>query len=294
METLHNQNVILSAPREIVKDSLAQVLEKLNSECMANSEKVRFVILTSSQSRKPSDFTEESLKMFADSKKIVKKSVKDGFKLNICKVPKGTKTAEWISTLNNIFTSAYGLLEQGSEIFNSTLNEIYTEADAFKNPENSKNISLKEIYNKLVKKAEMSSGDDKERLKRLADRLFFFTLEELKESICFGEASDDDIDSMCETDTVTLIELEESNTETVDIINQYAMLALFKSAKNNPNTKEKTILVLNDADRYIRKNDYLKPFFDMASGFGLYYVFTTDNFKFFPDFVIANTHQILQ
>lgn len=294
MELMRNQNIVLSAPREVVKDSLAQVLEKIDAESRANNENLRFIILTSSKPRKPSDFTADSLKSLKESKKIISMNVNDGFNLNICKVPQGTKTAEWICVLSDIFTDSFGLLEKGSEIIYSILNELYTEVNAFEEPEKSKDVSLKMIYDRLIEKSKAATSSDKVVFQRIAERFFYVANGELNESTCFGGASDNDINSICADNTVTMLELEEISTDMLSVINQYALFALFKSAKNNFDDKKKTVLVINDADKYITKKDYFKPFFDMASGFDLYYVFTADDFKNLPDFVIANTHQILQ
>ena len=202
---------------------------------------------------------------------------------NVCQVPQGVKPESWADTLTALFSDIYGLLEKGECMFKEALLESYKEAGVFDNPENSKAVTMSDLYFYLDRQ------NDKAHT-RLADRLVkynVFGYRPRNEAINSGK--------MCDNEVNTLVYVKGNvDKETKAFLYGSLIAAIFaqRMCDKTPNPLEINIII-NDAEEVIVDDELYKMIFNLSAAHKLKICCLTGDKRRLPQFVRVNAEEII-
>ena len=197
---------------------------------------------------------------------------------NVCQVPQGVKPESWVDTLAVLFSDIYGLLDKGECMFKEALLEAYKKAEVFDNPENSKSVTLKDLYDYL-------KSQNSQPYSRLADRLegyksfSYVPRNEIYENGEFGGKKYNAI----------ICTWESSDKNMKAFLYGSLIAAIFAERMCSKETPPFDInIIINDAEEVIVDNELYKMIFNLSAAHKLKICCLTGDKRKLPQFVKAN------
>lgn len=202
---------------------------------------------------------------------------------NVCQVPQGVKPESWADTLTVLFSDIYGLLDKGECMFKEALLEAYKKAEVFDNPENSKSVTLKDLYDYL-------KNQNSQPYSRLADRLeeyksfSYVPRNEIYENGEFGGKKFNAI----------VCTWESSDKNMKAFLNGSLIAAIFAQRMCSKETSPLDInIIINDAEEIIVDNELYKMIFNLSAAHKLKICCLTGDKRRLPQFVRVNAEEII-
>jgi len=202
---------------------------------------------------------------------------------NVCQVPQGVKPESWADTLAVLFSDIYGLLENGESMFKEALLELYKEARVFDNPENSKAVTMSDLYFYLDRQ------NDKAHT-RLADRLTKYNVFSYvpRNKVVNREGKSDNKENM------HVFMRGSIDKETKAFLYGSLIAAIFAQRMCSKETSPLDInIIINDAEEVIVDDELYKMIFNLSVAHKLKICCLTADKRRLPQFVKVNAEEII-
>lgn len=226
-------------------------------------------------------------------------------RLNLLAVPKNVDPEVWRDTFTEAFCLAYGLGTRGYTLINQALTGLYEEHEVLQNPDNSRNITIGALVERLkdtVQSMGKSVGfDTKDAFQRILDRLQQYQFGRLKEM--YGVPVDPiSIDDLIEGNKVVVLEgLGLDSFQKQFIIGLIASgIFLYGSSNDGFHSEGGKLLIFEEAHQVVKgKADSVnltldipetiyEIMFNEARGLGLHLYAISQQPSHMPDSVLAN------
>ena len=202
---------------------------------------------------------------------------------NVCQVPQGVKPESWADTLTVLFSDIYGLLEKGECMFKEALLEAYKKTNVFDEPENSKSVTMKDLYDYL------KSQNDESYI-RLADRLEGYNT--------FRYAPRKEIHDNREVDgakvNALIYKWESPDKNMKAFLFGSVRAAIFAERMSRKDVSPLDInIIVNDAEEVIVDDELYKMIFNLSAAHKMKICCLTSDKRKLPQFVKVNAEEIL-
>jgi energy-coupling factor transporter ATP-binding protein EcfA2 len=243
--------------------------------------------------------------------------------MNILRVPRYIRPTDYYSMVTEMFCSAYGLLDRAVAQIRTIIYDLYDKAHVFENDQDpfyaneaSKNITLIDVYDKLVsqKNASLANRDshDVEALQTYLTRLDAYIKPHSKECVMFCKKGGKSVDEVLgKTDGVTVIESNGLEKGAQSFFFTLCMTTIFQYAQArgakgfySAEDQYETYIVLEEANSVLNPSssgmgdgpdaasEGIKRFEDLVNQsrkFGLFVWTITQTISTMPKSVIANS-----
>lgn len=183
-------------------------------------------------------------------------------RLNVLRIPKGVYAERWVDTVIETFCLGFSLGGRAKSILWQHLTELYRGHDVFKDPEQSKNITMYDLFEAIKEaKIELDSpnskfgkvgNDVRDAYQRVLDRLVYFEWGILKDLFCHRGDGGLTIEDLCEPGFCTVLEGAGLDSEQKNFIIGVIAAGIYQYGVHNRGFDPGLLVIFEEAHQILK------------------------------------------